>query len=364
MRVDIFAGGLYTTLSVRMMPLAKILTSYGIKCNVVKPINWNAIAGVELGKLFSIILTQSPTQYIKTLVNFPDVIIIGRISTPQIYWFLRLLKRKGVRFVFDLDDALFLPVGRLFGVKVRPGSFCLEKILKSADYVTVDSHYLLYYVKAFNHKVDILHVPVDTKLFNPNIRKKNMDNKITIGWQGSPRAHYENLRILIKPLEKIAKKYDIKFKIVSYLGDLRVKQMFKKLERLAEVDYGSERWLPLKEFAKLMIDFDIAVAPLHKALWNEGKSALRVGIAMAMGTPVIASPVGEQKYIIRHGLNGFLARGEDNWIKYLSTLIEDDNLRKRMGREGRKTAEKELSLEVNGRKLYAVLKKVIGYDES
>jgi len=79
-----------------------------------------------------------------------------------------------------------------------------------------------------------------------------------------------------------------------------------------------------------------------------------------MGIPVVASPVGEQKYVIKHGVNGFLARNEEEWYNYLRILIEDDDLRRRMGREGRKTAEKELSLEVNGERLYEIIKDIAG----
>jgi len=32
---------------------------------------------------------------------------------------------------------------------------------------------------------------------------------------------------------------------------------------------------------------------------------------MAIGIPVLASPIGEQKYIVKHGVNGFLVRTED-----------------------------------------------------
>lgn len=92
-----------------------------------------------------------------------------------------------------------------------------------------------------------------------------------------------------------------------------------------------------------------------KNLWYEGKSALRVGIGMAMGIPVVASSIGEQKYVVKHGVNGFLAKNEEGWYQYLKMLIENDDLRERMGKHGRETAEKELSLNVNGRKLCQIL---------
>ena len=40
----------------------------------------------------------------------------------------------------------------------------------------------------------------------------------------------------------------------------------------------------------------------------------------------------------------------------LRELIQNDNLRREMGRKGRETAEKELSLHVCGKKLYDIVK--------
>ena len=85
-------------------------------------------------------------------------------------------------------------------------------------------------------------------------------------------------------------------------------------------------------------------------------------MGMAMGIPVVASPVGEQKYIIKHGVNGFLVHNEVEWVKYLSLLIEDEEMRRNMGKQGRITAERELSVYACGRKLFNIIRKVLGYD--
>ena len=359
MKVSVFAGGLRTTLTSRILPLAKALKEYGIESQVITPIAWNSIARGKLGNFLSATITYSLEKCVRAIAESADVVIIGRASNLQVYLLTKVLKRRNVKIIFDLDDALFLPVGSLFGVKVRPGSFYLEKILKDADYITVNGHYLLHYAKNFNHKISIIHDPIDTELFSPK-KKEGDPDKIVIGWQGNARVHRENLAMLVKPLKEIAKECgNVKFKIASYLGDSLIKEMFSPLEDLMEVDYGSERWLPIKSFAELIYDFDIMVAPLKGNIWYEGKSALRAGLGMAMGIPVVASPVGEQKYVIRHGINGFLAKSEDEWVKYLSILIEDDNLRNRMGEEGRKIAEKELSMEVNGKKLYEIIKSIV-----
>lgn len=359
MKVAIFSGSHEASLFARSLPLARKLRELGVECIVIPPIVWHSVAKGKLGHILLVAVTYNPKTHIQTIINTPDVVIIGRTSTPQIYIFQKILKKRGAKLIFDLNDALFLPIGNLFGINIRPGSFFLEKILVDADYVTTNGHYLLNYVKVFNKRSCIVHDPVDVDLFHPN-KKRNSD-KIMITWEGNAKVNYYNLTLLVNPLKRIAKEYGkrVKFKIVSYLGDQRIKALFGPLEKFIEVDYGSEQWLPMKEHAKLIYDTDIMVAPLQSTRWNEGKSALRVGIGMALGIPVIASPVGEQKYVIRHGVNGFLANNEEEWYTYLKILIEDEHLRKKMGKEGRKIAENELSLEVNGKKLYEIIKRTL-----
>jgi len=65
---------------------------------------------------------------------------------------------------------------------------------------------------------------------------------------------------------------------------------------------------------------------------------------MAVGIPPVASPVGiiPTDYI-RDGVNGFLARTEDEWVEKLSLLIRDPDLRHRLGRAARQTVEENFS---------------------
>jgi glycosyltransferase involved in cell wall biosynthesis len=356
MKINIFAGELDATFTSRILPLARTLEKYDVRTEIIPPIAWDSYFKGKLSKIMSVLVTHHPDKYVKTIGSRPDVTVIGRVSTPQLYLLQRLLKHRHVKTIFDLDDPLFLPTGRLFGLKVRPGTFYLEKMISNSDFVTVSSHLLLNYAKVFNPKADLVHVPVDINLFSPKHKKHS--KKITIGWQGNPTGHLENLRIIAKPLETISAEYDIKFKIVSYLGNVEVRRIFKKLELSAEVDYGLNHWVSMKEFADFISDFDIMLAPLKRTLWFEGKSALRVGLGMAMGIPVVASPVGEQKYLVKSGTNGFLVEGEDDWRFCLVRLIEDNELRKKLGESARKTAEEELSLELCARKFYDIIKKV------
>ena len=49
---------------------------------------------------------------------------------------------------------------------------------------------------------------------------------------------------------------------------------------------------------------------------------------------------------------------EEEWVEKISKLIEDSNLRKNIGLEGRKTIEESFSLKVNFPKYLEILRKL------
>jgi glycosyltransferase involved in cell wall biosynthesis len=345
-----------TTLSMRILPLMRFLEGQGFNCKLVPEVNWHAIAGNGVGNILSLFITHSPAEYIKALADCPDIVIASKTSNPQMYMLQKLLKQKNIKFLFDITDATYLYNSCFFGIPIRPHSDNIERVIQQADSVTANGHYLQNYSLNYNKNSFLVHDPVDCQAFYPKL--KGTSNCITLGWEGNPTAHHENLTLLVNPLDRICNEFKVKFKIVSYLGDQRVKKMFEKLEVHMEIDYGYRSWLPMADFAKAMSGFDIFLAPIQNTPWFKGKSALRVGIGMAMGIPVVASPVGEQRYIIRHGFNGFLAKDEDDWYKYLKLLIENKTLRTSIGSNGRATAEKELSTPICGKKLAEILSQI------
>jgi glycosyltransferase involved in cell wall biosynthesis len=66
---------------------------------------------------------------------------------------------------------------------------------------------------------------------------------------------------------------------------------------------------------------------------------------MAMGIPTVASPVGINREMIRHGQTGFLAADGEAWIRALDTLLLDRALRLRLGEAARADALARYSLD-------------------
>ena len=78
---------------------------------------------------------------------------------------------------------------------------------------------------------------------------------------------------------------------------------------------------------------------------------------MAMGLPVIASPVPSYKDVIVQGENGFLAETAGDWLECLGVL-RDPRKRKAIGRAARETVTHRYSQREQARKLVAVLDRV------
>ena len=76
---------------------------------------------------------------------------------------------------------------------------------------------------------------------------------------------------------------------------------------------------------------------------------------MACGIPVVASPIGVNKDIIDHGINGFLVETDEEWYAAIVKLMKDKDLRQQMGNSGRKKVEKQYSLKVWGPRVSKIL---------
>ena len=100
--------------------------------------------------------------------------------------------------------------------------------------------------------------------------------------------------------------------------------------------------------------------PARGALWRwQVKSENRLTLMMAMGLPVIATPIPAYEPVIRQGQNGYLANNKAEWLSQLSAL-RDPTLRQRIGQQARQTALAAFSMERQAEKLISVLHGLVG----
>jgi len=102
----------------------------------------------------------------------------------------------------------------------------------------------------------------------------------------------------------------------------------------------------------------IGIMPLPDDAFARGKCGYKLVQYMACSLPVVASPVGVNTTLVSHDVNGFLAEGPSDWEVYLSRLLDDRELRLRMGRAGRAKVEHAYSLQVTAPRLATLFRRV------
>jgi glycosyltransferase involved in cell wall biosynthesis len=90
--------------------------------------------------------------------------------------------------------------------------------------------------------------------------------------------------------------------------------------------------MPWPQLIPIMASFQVNIAPLNlEKEFNKAKSALKYFEAAALGVPVIASPVEDFQFAIRHAENGLLASNEEEWFDCLASLVESPEYRRQLG---------------------------------
>ena len=173
--------------------------------------------------------------------------------------------------------------------------------------------------------------------------------KIIIGWVGGiSTAKY--LSVLKYPLQRLGLKYDIIFKIYGLRGQNYL------IPKIRNITFDIIDWIEPDKLPAEISSFDIGVMPLHSTDWEKGKCPTKAIEYMSMEIPAVCSAVGEINYIINNGVNGFLYKNPKDWIHALEKLINNEDLRIKIGKNGRKRVIEEFSIEINGAKLANILK--------
>jgi glycosyltransferase involved in cell wall biosynthesis len=90
--------------------------------------------------------------------------------------------------------------------------------------------------------------------------------------------------------------------------------------------------------------FDIGIMPLEDNELHRTKEPFKVKEYMAAGLPMVLSPTGHNARVITDGREGIFAVGPEEWREGLERLVEDTDLRREMGENGRELALRKWDL--------------------
>ncbi len=284
-----------------------------------------------------VVLRATYTRLVNVLqANSFDVIFVFReaylTGTPL---FEKLLARSRAKLIFDFDDSIWLD-----NVSEANKALSFLKnasktagIIQVCDLIFAGNRYLAQYAQQYNSNVVIIPTTIDTDEYKPAGQVQDSDI-ITIGWSGSVTT-IQHFGFAVPFLLKLKEKYGKRIKI-TVVGDGAYRHDALEIQGLP--------WRKQDEVNELS-RFDIGIMPLPDDEWARGKCGLKGLQYMALGVATVMSPVGVNTEIIQDGENGMLASTADEWLDKLSLLIENPDLRKRLGAAGRKTVVEKYSVQ-------------------
>jgi len=269
-------------------------------------------------------------QLFFSLKNFDMVFVQKRLLS---FLSRHLLRKTSKCLTFDFDDSIMFrdsPKGK-FNSLIRKKRF--GGMVKNADTIIAGNDYLKKQAVNHNENVFIVPTPINMRRYKPKIYQKN-NATIILGWIGSSSTVF-----YLQRMKKVWDDLFIKF------PNIRLKIVADRFFECDRIPVIKKKWNYEEEIDDLH-SFDIGLMPLTDDPWSRGKCGFKLLQCMAVGVPVVCSPVGVNKEMVEHGENGFWATGASEWLEYLSTLINDFDLRQKMARKAIQIVEGKYALHI------------------
>lgn len=280
-----------------------------------------------------------------------DLLWIEKEALPWLpYGIERLFLGSRVPYVIDYDDAWFHIYDRSRWALVRRilGSK-LDRLMRHAAMVTVGNGYLAERAcQAGAARIEILPTVVDLARYPDSPPRPALQPPV-IGWIGSPITD-RYLDLVDDPLRRVIAQSGARLSLVG-----------ASPSALSALSPERHAWREDTEGQRIA-EFDIGIMPLTDTPWEWGKCGYKLIQYMACAKPVVASPIGANREIVEHGVNGFLAETPAEWADALRRLALDAGLRHRMGAAGRDKVERLYSLDRAIPHLIDVLRTAAGRD--
>ena len=175
------------------------------------------------------------------------------------------------------------------------------------------------------------------------------EDKIVIGYASGSLTHNTDFELIKPSLINILRKYkNVYLKLIGVIDVPKEFEEFKnRIITSPFVDY--------KKLPYVLRSLDINLAPLEDNLFNSCKSSIKWMEAGLVKVPTVASNVGDFKDSIKDNYDGILCK-DNEWEDKLSKLIENKELREKIGENAYNTTSTLYNPVKSGKGIYDFIK--------
>ncbi len=273
-----------------------------------------------------------------------DILFIQRKRFPFLW--LKFIRKNARKIVYDFDDSVMYRSSKHFNNESKTRVRVFKNMVNASDHVIAGNEYLQKQTSPYTQNVSIIPSPIDMTSY-PQKKYPERNDTITLGWVGAHGSiHY--LRKMKPIFETLGKGNDkLILKIIC--------DTFFDCENMV---VEKKQWTEKDEVEDIQC-FDIGLMPLMDDPWSHGKCGLKILQCLAAGVPVVCRPAGINKEIVEDGVHGFWANSQEEWIEKLEILINDHDLRRKMGIAGRERVIEIYSLKANAPRMLKIFEQLM-----
>ena len=266
-----------------------------------------------------------------------DLVWMGKELVQGYETFERLLKRPRM---LDVDDVIWFN---------RPfGRFAAADIARAMDAVIAGNSYLAEYFSRYCKKVYVVPTAIDLERYQlrPNLNSEPPE-KFVIGWTGLA-CNYKYLKTIESALQRFLRNHKKAELMLISNRPWKCKLLSPEKVRFIPWDRENE--------ATALHSMSVGVMPLTDDKWCRGKCSFKMLQYMAVGLPVVVSPVGVNLDVLQKADVGFAATSPDEWYEALAALYNDWSLQLKLGSAGRKVVEQFYNADIIAEELARIFK--------
>ena len=263
-----------------------------------------------------------------------DITWIERNLLPH-FDFLVQLSNNSYR-ILDVDDSIWI------------GCFNAERsakiLAKNVDLVIAGNNFIAEWYSKYCKKVHVVPTAIDCDRFKPLLteKKETKKNNFILGWTGTS-GNFKYLKVIEKSLSRFLLRH-------NDASILIIADREPTFHLIPKSKVNFVKWTPENEVSTLQ-KINVGIMPLIEDEWALGKCSFKMLQYMAIGVPVVVSPIGMNREILEKGELGFGAKNEDDWNDALELLYSNQSLRRKMGLHGRSIVLYEYNLKIITKRL-------------